>query len=216
MNTRHAAFIRDHAQPARPPLVPEVELLLAAEVTPLWEATEVLNDERNIPPPYWGFAWPGGQAVARLLFERPELAAGRRVLDFAAGSGLIAIAAAKLGASVRAVDIDPLAVAAMRLNAGLNGVAIEADDADLVGDPLDGFDAVFAGDICYERPMAERALAWLRPLAARGYLVLLGDPGRAYLPKTGLEKLATYAVPTSLDLEDRTERITNVWRVLPE
>lgn len=211
-----ATFVRTHTRPGRPPLVPEIELFLADKVTPLWEAIESASGVTNPPPPYWAFAWPGGQAVARHLLDHPELVAGRRVLDFAAGGGLLAIAAARLGARSRAVEIDRLATAAIGLNTAINGVEVEAVCEDLVGRDLADIDVIVAGDVCYERPMAERVISWLRLMAARGVLVLIGDPGRAYLPKAGMEKLATHAVATTLDLEDREERVTSVWRLLPK
>jgi predicted nicotinamide N-methyase len=211
-----AAFVRANTVVATSPLVPEVRLHLATEVTPLWEATEETLARRNLPPPYWAFAWPGGQAVARHILDRPELVAGRRVLDFAAGSGLVAIACMHAGAaSAAAAEIDSFALAAIGLNAALNGVEVACPVEDLVGQPMPDIDVVLAGDVCYERPMAERVTAWLRQLASRGVLVLLGDPGRTYLPESGLESLAVYPVPTPLDLEDREVRVTTVWRLLP-
>lgn len=217
MTIDHAAFVRTQTRPLSPPLVPEIRLHLADEVTPLWQATEATMDREGLPPPYWAFAWPGGQAVARHLLDRPELARGKRVLDFAAGSGLSALAALWAGAaSATAIDIDPFAAAAIQLNAGLNGLSLRVDREDWLGRPAPGFDLVIAGDVCYERPMAERATRWLAGLAAGGAIVLIGDPGRAYLPSKGLEPLARYAVPTSLDLEDRTMRETVVYRLTAE
>jgi predicted nicotinamide N-methyase len=202
-------FVRANAAPAAPPLVPELELHLATEVTPLWEATEAELQRLGLPPPYWAFAWPGGQALARYILDHPALVAGRRVLDFGAGSGLVAIAAARAGAHAVAAEIDAFAAAAIRLNAARNGVEVEIESADVIGAPC-AWDVVLAGDMCYERPLAERLGAWLRRLPA---LVLLGDPGRSYFTAEGLEELARYAVPTSRDLEDRDERSTGVWRV---
>jgi len=211
-----AMFVRTNTAVAHPSLLPEMRLHLATEVTPLWEATEATLARNNLPPPYWAFAWPGGQAVARYVLDNPEIVRGKRVLDFAAGTGLVGIACALAGAAhVRAAEIDAFALAAMELNAALNGVALEGVSDDLVGRDLPDIDVVLAGDVCYERPMAERVTAWLRRIAAAGTLVVLGDPGRAYLPTTGLERLGRYAVPTSLELEDRTLRETNVWRLLP-
>lgn len=211
----HAAFVRAQTALAAPPLVPEIRLHLASEVTPLWQATEATLQETGLAPPYWAFAWPGGQALARHLLDHPDLAAGRRVLDFAAGSGLAAIAAARAGAVIaEAAEIDPLACAAIALNAEANAVRVECRAADLVGTAA-GWDLVLAGDVCYERPMAERVAAWLRDLAGAGATVLMGDPGRAYLPSAGLAEVARFRVPTSRELEDRTERETVVWRVLP-
>ena len=211
------AFIRAQTAIAAPPLVPELRLHLATEITPIWQATETTLAETGLPPPYWAFAWPGGQALARYVLDRPATVAGARVLDFAAGGGLAAIAAARAGASlVVAADTDRFAAAAIGLNAALNGVRVETATADLVGRFDLDFDVVLAGDVCYERPMAGRVADLLRRLAADGATVLLGDPGRAYLPQAGLREIARYAVPTSRELEDRETRDTGVWRVLPD
>ena len=211
---RHRRFVLEQTRLKAPALVPELELYLAEEATPLWEATEATLAETGLPPPYWAFAWPGGQATARHLLDHPELVAGRAVLDFGAGSGLGGIAAAKAGAArVLLNDIDPFAGAALRLNAAANGVAVDVTTADLVG-TREGFDIVLAGDVCYERPMAERVTRWLAGLAGDGVLVILADPGRSYLPTEGLEALATYAVPTSLELEDREVRETTLYRLV--
>jgi predicted nicotinamide N-methyase len=177
-----AIFVRAHTALAAPPLVPEVRLYLASEVTPLWEATEATLAAAYVPPPYWAFAWPGGQALARYVLDHRETVQGKRVLDFAAGSGVTAIAAARAGAAaVEAAEIDAIAIAALALNAATNEAAVTCTDADLVGSD-GGWDVVLAGDVCYERPMAERVTPWLQQLARRGAVVLLGDPGRAYLP----------------------------------
>lgn len=219
-----ARFIRENTALGRPPLVPELELHLASAAVPLWELTEAELERQGLPPPYWAFAWPGGQAVARYVIDHAEIVAGRRVLDVAAGSGIVGLAAAWASAAhVVATDIDALACAAMRLNAEANGLAdrIEAVDRDMLDEPAiadDGsplFDVVLAGDVFYERGMAERMFAWLRRHAAAGALVLAGDPGRNYKPKEGLRELALYDVPVSLDLEDREIKPTRVWQVLP-
>jgi predicted nicotinamide N-methyase len=204
-------FVRRETVIASPPLVPEIRLHLASEVVPLWQATEADLEEHGLPPPYWAFAWPGGQALARYLLDHPKEVQGLRVLDFAAGSGLAAIAAAKAGtASVAAAEIDRFAIAAIGLNAGINAVTIETIDKDITGE--DGpWDVILAGDVCYERPMAESVGHWFARLAASGKRVLMGDPGRNYLPAAGLSEVARYQVPTSLDLEDRTTRETIVW-----
>lgn len=213
--TDAAAFVRANTIPASPPLTPELTLHLATEVTPLWEATEATLARANLPPPYWAFAWPGGQALARYMLDNPGLVAGRTVLDFAAGSGIVGLACARAGAAtVLACDIDPFAIAAMKLNAAANGLALETTSEDLVGRPMGGVDIVLAGDVCYERPMAERVTGWLRGLAEAGKTVIMGDPGRAYLPAEGLEAVADYIVPTPLDLEDSDRRHTRLWRVL--
>jgi len=213
MSPDSEAFIRANTAIGTPPLVPEIELHLASEVTPLWHATEATLEQSHLPPPYWAFAWPGGQALARYLLDHPERIAGKHVLDIGAGSGLVSIAAKKAGAArVTAAEIDALAVAAIRLNAALNDVAIEAESRDLIGGAC-SWDTILVGDMCYERPLADRLTAWLRTLAANGATVLLGDPGRAYLPKEGLTEIACYTVPTSLDLEDRATRETVIWQL---
>jgi predicted nicotinamide N-methyase len=206
-------FIRANTAIGTPSLVPEISLHLATEVTPLWHATEATLAKSQLPPPYWAFAWPGGQALARHLLDHPALIAGKSVLDIGAGSGLVAIAAKQAGAArVTAAEIDAFAIAAIRLNAALNAVAIETESGDLIGG--DGrWDTILVGDMCYERPLADRLTAWLRALAARGTTVLMGDPGRAYLPRDGLAEIARYSVPTSLDLEDRISRETLIWQL---
>jgi predicted nicotinamide N-methyase len=195
------------------PLVPELRLHLADSALQLWEATEETLGRIGLPPPYWAFAWPGGQALARYLLDHPAIAAGRPALDFGAGCGIAALAASRAGAArVTAADIDRFAAAAIRLNAALNRLTVEITTDDVLGRPP-AADLLLLGDMCYERPLAERVTAWGRAAAAAGVTVLLADPGRAYRPTDGLEELARYAVPTSLDLEDRTERETVLWRV---
>jgi predicted nicotinamide N-methyase len=209
-------FVRRNTAITVPPLVPEIRLYLATEVTPIWLATEETLARSGLPPPFWAFAWAGGQALARYLLDHPAVVTGRSMLDFGAGSGLVAIAAAKAGAvSVVAAEIDNFAAAAIAANAALNDVEIAVQTADLLDTVNSGWDIVTAGDVCYERPMAERAMAWLRMLTARGTFVLLGDPGRAYLFAEGLIERARYLVPTSRELEDRETRETVVWEVLP-
>ncbi len=209
-----AAFIRANTAVAVPPLVPEIRLHLAGEITPLWHATEQTLARDQLPPPYWAFAWAGGQALARHVLDHPTLVRGRRVLDFGAGSGLLALAAAKAGAAaVTAAEIDPFAAAAIALNAALNEVEVEIETADVIGRRPAPWEVILVGDMCYERPLAERLTAWLRAVGAEGALVLLGDPGRNYLPREGLAALARYTVPTPLDLEDRATREGVVWRL---
>ena len=208
-----AQFVRVNTVVAAPPLLPELRLHLASEITPLWHATEATLARDQLPPPYWAFAWAGGQALARHLLDNADLVRGKRVLDFGAGSGLVAIAAAKAGASASAAEIDPFACAAIRLNAALNGVDVAIESGDVIGRAAAPWEIVLAGDMCYERPLAERLTTWLRALAGNGVIVLLGDPGRAYLPASGLEPLARYTVPTTLELEDRLSRETTVWRL---
>ena len=208
-------FVAANTALTTPPLVPEIKLHLATEVLPLWRLTEEELEAQGVPPPYWAFAWAGGQALARYLLDHPELVAGDTVLDFGAGSGLVAIAAAKAGADVLAADIDAFACAAIALNAAANGFeGLETTRDDLIGGDTQAWNVILVGDMCYERPLAERLLAWLRQAAAGGALVLLGDPGRSYFPKEGLEKLAGYGVPVTRDLEDREIRDTGVYRLI--
>lgn len=207
-------FVAAHTVPARPPLTPEITLQLATEITPVWQATEDWLERRGIEPPFWAFAWPGSQALARHVLDNPALVAGRRVLDFAAGGGLAAIACARAGAlQVEAAEIDPLAIEAIALNAGANAVRVDAVLADVVGQPC-RWDLILCGDVCYEAPMTRHILPWLRRMALEAE-VWIADPGRAYLPGAGTEELARYAVPTTLELEDCTERQTRLLRLLP-
>jgi predicted nicotinamide N-methyase len=209
-------FIIRNTRLGAAPLVPELALYLADAVMPLWEMTEADLERQGVPPPYWAFAWPGGQAVARLILDRPELVKARRVLDLGAGGGIAAIAAMRAGAlRATANDIDALALAAIALNAAANGVTVDALGRDLLDDVARDWDIILAGDLCYEKPMAGRVMGWLRTAASTGTTVLLGDPGRAYAPADGLYKLGNFAVPVSRDLEDRDIRHTAVWQVLP-
>jgi len=203
-------FIRDNSQLLAPPLVPEIRLHLASEVIPLWRKTEEELAEIGVPPPYWAFAWAGGQALARYVLDHPDIVMGKHVLDFGAGSGLVALAAAKAGAAhVIAADIDPFAIAAIARNAEANNVTVETVTDDMIGSTK-LFDLILVGDMCYERPLAERLMAWLKFSQAQ---ILLGDPGRSYFPKAGLTQLASYSVPTTRELEDREIRETGVWRL---
>jgi predicted nicotinamide N-methyase len=214
MSVDRAAFVRHNTVITAPPLVPELRLHLATEVTPIWQASEESLARGAVPPPFWAFAWVGGQALARYLFDHPTTVAGKTVLDFGSGSGLVAIAAAKAGAyRVLAAEIDPFAAAAIALNATVNGVGIEIATTDVVDSSDPDWEVVTAGDVCYEREMAERVTPWLRTLAGSGALVLLGDPGRAYLPADGLIERARYIIPTSRELEDRESRDTAVWQL---
>lgn len=173
----------------------------------MWQATEDFLTRHNLPPPYWAFAWAGGQAVARFLLDNPQWVAGKSVLDFAAGSGLVAIAAAKAGAAkVQTAEIDPMANAAIALNAAANGVAVTILNGDVLDRTDMPWDVITAGDVCYERPMAERVFTWLKRCRDKGATIILGDPGRAYLPESGLVRLDSYTIPCSLELEDRTSR----------
>lgn len=211
-----AAFIRAHTEVLAPPLVPEIRLYTASEITPIWEATEAELERLGLPPPFWAFAWAGGQALARHVLDNTGIVAGRRVLDFASGGGLSAIACARAGAAqVTANEIDPYAGAAIALNAAENGLEVEIVVEDIVGRANPGWDVVLAGDVCYEKPMSERVFAWLRGLAAEGTTVLMGDPNRTYLPRDGLTPVAKYSVQTTRAIEDTDVRNAVVWRVTP-
>ncbi len=206
------AFIRANTALLPSPLVPEVRLHLATEAVPLWQLTEEALQEKGLPPPFWAFAWAGGQALARYVLDNPETVRGKRVLDFAAGSGLVAVAAAIAGAqSVLAVDVGPFSVAATKLNAEANNVVVSVCGDDVVGAPLPDTDVLLAGDICYEQPLAGRVESWFRDLVAAGTPVIMGDPGRTYRPSGGMRRLAHYAVPTTRELEDNDVRSTDVW-----
>ncbi len=197
-------FIRQFTALSSPAFVPGILLHLATEITPLWQASEAFLAQHNIAPPFWAFAWPGSQALAHYVRSHPTLVAGKRVLDFAAGSGLAAIACAQLGADVEAADIDRLARVAMVMNAAVNGVAVRVLADDVVGQDC-RWDVILCGDVCYEAPMTRHILPWLRRCAAHA-LVIIADPGRAYAPRAGFTELARLEVPTSLILEETTSR----------
>ncbi len=206
------AFILENTRVQSPPHTPELVLRLADEVTPIWRLTEEALQEIGLPPPFWAFAWAGGQALARYVLDHPDLVAGKRVIDFASGSGIVGIAAMKAGAaSVLAADIDVFCGAALALNAQANGVEIDFTDTDLLDAPPPPADVILAGDICYEKPLAEKVMAWLGAGRAAGATVLIGDPGRSYFPRQGLTKLAEYQVPTTRELEDQEVKKTAVW-----
>jgi len=209
-----AEFIRANTLLTPASLVPELLLYQATALTPIWQASEDWLAAHNVAPPFWAFAWPGGQAVARHILDNPALTEGRRVLDFAAGGGVAAIAAARAGAaSVEANDIDPLALTAVSLNASANKVDVRTVAGDIVGSPC-RWDMILAGDVCYEGPMSRRIMPWLCAMAGSAE-VWLSDPGRAYLPD-GLHRMAEYVVPTTLELEDRTIRHTALYRLCPQ
>ena len=208
------AFIQANTVLTSNPLVPEIQLWLATEITPIWQATEDWLTKNNTAPPFWAFAWPGSVAMARHILDNPNLAAGRRVLDFAAGCGLAAIACAKAGAlAVDAAEIDPLAISATGLNATANGVTIHAPFGDVVGSAC-RWDLILCGDVCYEAPMTGHIMPWLTQMAATAE-VWIADPGRNYLPAEGLIPFARFTVPTSRELEDRPERNVVLYRLQP-
>ncbi|MBI1245972.1 MAG: methyltransferase [Alphaproteobacteria bacterium] len=215
VNGSYADFVRAETRLQAPPLVPEIRLHLAARATDLWEATEAKLEEKGLPPPYWAFAWPGGRALARYILDNPATARGLAVLDFAAGCGIAAIAAALAGAqSVTASEIDDFALAALDLNCIANGVSVGRHAGDVVAlAPAPAWGLILAGDVFYEKPMSERIWPWLKARHAAGARVLVADPGRAYLPGSGLNEIARYDVPTDLDLEDRTIRTTRVLEI---
>lgn len=191
---------------------PEISLWLADEVTPIWRLTEEELGAMGLPPPFWAFAWAGGQGLARWLLDNPGEVAGRTVLDFAAGSGLVGVAAVKAGAaSVLCADIDPFCGAAVAANAAANGVALDFTADDLLDADPPQVEVICAGDVFYERPMADRVLEWLTCGAQNGARILVGDPLRTYFPREGFELLAEYAVPTTRELEDSAVKRTRVW-----
>ena len=209
-------FIRAHTRLLPVPHAPEISLHVAEEATELWQKTEEELATIGLPPPFWAFAWAGGQALARYVLDHPEVVSGRRVLDFASGSGLVAIAAAKAGAAdLAAADIDAFAAAAIGLNAEANGVSVTPRHKDLIGRD-EGWETVLAGDICYERELAGQVIDWLSALSKRGATVLIGDPGRSYLPKDKLIEVATYQVPVTRALEDAEIKKSSVWRLRAE
>ncbi|MDE2029002.1 MAG: methyltransferase [Alphaproteobacteria bacterium] len=209
-----AGFIRAQTRISAPPFVPEVELYLADEVTPLWQATEVELEQNNLPPPFWAFAWAGGQGMARHILDNPEVVRGKRVVDFATGSGLVAIAAMKAGAdSVLAVDIDPFALAAAEMNAAHNQVVVEICSGVDLTCAYKKADVVLAGDICYQQQVATTVTRWLRLCAGAGKEVFLADPGRAYVPDVGMEQIISYEIPTLREIEDSDRRTVTVWRM---
>lgn len=208
------AFIVANTRPLSPPLVPEIRLYLAEESLPIWQRTEDELGEMNVPPPYWAFAWAGGQALARYLLDNPALVAGKSVVDLGSGSGLTAIAAKRAAAaSVLAADIDALALAAVRLNAALNGVEIQVTRDDLLAAAPSPADVVLVGDLFYERGLAARVTAYIQAAAAQGAQVLIGDPKRSYFPAGLFELAAEYQVPVTRELEDAEIKRTSVWRL---
>jgi len=212
----HTAFIKAHTQLAEVPLTPAIKLHLADDPTVLWQAIEDALGIKNLPPPYWAFAWAGGQAVARYLLDNPHIVQDKRALDFASGSGLIAIAAAKAGAaSVAANDIDAFAFEAISLNATANDAFIEIIATDILGETSqthNDYNVILAGDVSYERDMAAHVTSWLAARAKEGKTVLVGDPGRAYLARESLEPVASYDVPVSFSLENCEQRTAKVYR----
>jgi predicted nicotinamide N-methyase len=209
-----SAFIRANTRLLAPPLVPEILLHLAEESLPIWRRTEEELAEINVPPPYWAFAWAGGQALARYVLDEPALVAGRRVLDIGTGSGLAALAAARVGAAaVVAADIDAIARAAVLLNAAANGLTVDVTGDDLLSGPPPPVDVLLVGDLFYEKPLAEAVLAFVDAAARAGAHVLVGDPQRSYFPRERFSVLHSYPVPVTRELEDAEIKHAAVWEL---
>ena len=214
LRTDPEIFIRANTSPMAPPHVPEIRLHLADEAHELWLKTEEELKEIGLPPPFWAFAWAGGQGLARYILDHPDIVAGKRVLDFATGSGLVAIAAKMAGAAtVAAADIDPWTETAVRLNAGLNEVEVDFTGADLIGRNVEA-DILLAGDVFYDSDFAAAIVPWFETLSGQGIAVMVGDPGRSYLPKEHLDFCAVYQVPVTRALEDSEVKRTTVWRFM--
>jgi predicted nicotinamide N-methyase len=215
LKTDPETFICANTSLLAPPHVPEIQLYLASEAHELWLKTEEELEAIGLPPPFWAFAWAGGQGLARYVLDHPETVKGKRILDFASGSGLVGIAASQAGAAkVTASDIDPWSQTAVRLNAAANSVSLDFNETDLIGQNVDA-DVVLAGDVFYDKSFAGALVPWFETLAAEGKDVLVGDPGRTYLPKDRLEFCAVYEVPVTRALEDSEVKKTTVWRFRP-
>jgi predicted nicotinamide N-methyase len=209
-----ADFIRQNTTVMTPPLVPEVKLHLAHEAVPLWQKTEEELGEMGLPPPFWAFAWAGGQALARYVLDHSSMVENLKVLDLATGSGLVAIAALQAGAAnATAADIDEFATTAAQMNAELNQVSLDIKLEDLLPQQPPLADVILVGDLFYEKTLAARCLGWLRQAQEQGAKIFVGDPGRSYLPRDQLEKLAEYNVPVTRDLEDAEIKRTAVWQL---
>ncbi len=208
------AFVLRHTRLRPVPGLEEVRLQLADEILPLWRAAQLETRDPDAPMPYWAFAWGGGLAIGRYLRDHPDVAAGRRVFDLASGSGICSLAAMRAGASeATGADIDPFAIAAIRLNARANGFRIDTVADDVLDDPPPDADIVLAGDCCYDAELARRVMPWLQRASAAGIDVLVGDPGRIHLPKDALLELAAYDVRTTTDLDDLAFTQARVYRL---
>jgi predicted nicotinamide N-methyase len=212
--SRFVDFIRANTRLLPVALVPEIQLHLAEESMPIWQRSEEELGRMNVPPPYWAFAWAGGQALARYLLDNNSLVAGRRVLDVGAGCGLTAISAMRAGAaSALASDIDPYALCAIALNAEANGVMVQTSGEDLLDGSPRGFDTIVIGDMFYERPLAEKVLPFIEAAGDKGADIVVGDPRRSYFPSRRFRQVAEYSVPVTRDLEDAEIKRTAVWRL---
>ena len=213
-DTHWESFIRANTTLLAPPLVPELRLHLATESLPIWQKTEDELGEMNVPPPYWAFAWAGGQALARHILDQPQLVRGKRVLDLGAGSGLTALAPMLAGATTAlASDIDRLALIAVRLNAEANRLTVATTSEDLLARTPDAFDVILVGDLFYERQLADQVLAYIDAARTNGALILIGDPQRNYFPRDRFTQIAEYRVPVTRELEDAEIKRTAVWEV---
>lgn len=207
-------FILENTSLMRVPLVPEISLYLADEAVPLWQQTEEELGQMGLPPPFWAFSWAGGQALARYILDNPAVVRDKQVLDHASGSGLVGIAAMMAGAAaVIAADIDRFAVAAIRLNTSANNVVVAGCGDDLLDGLPPEVDVIVVGDLFYEQQLAERLVPWLEAAGGRGMDVLIGDPGRSYLPTDKLVSCASYDVPVTRELEDSEIKTSQVWRL---
>lgn len=216
MASSSRAFVLRHTRLRPVPGLEEVRLHLADEVLPLWHDVQLATGDPDAPVPYWAFAWGGGLAIGRYLREHPEAVAGRRVFDLASGSGLCAIAAMRAGASsTTGADIDPFSIAAIEVNARANGTRVAAMRRDVLDDTPPDVDVIMAGDCWYEARLAARVLPWLRRAHDTGIDVLVGDPGRRYLPADDLAELAMYDVRTTTELEDMELRQGRVYALRP-
>ena len=214
MSLSHVAFIRAHTRVLAVPSLPSIRLYQADEVTALWQMTETDLARERLAPPFWAFAWCGGQALARYVLETPEIVAGKRVLDIACGSGLVGIAAMQAGAaSVLCNDIDPYGESAVSLNATLNEVELAFTGEDLLKQEAPAVEVILAGDICYEKPMTDAMLTFFARAVCQGIDVYIGDPHRSYFPKSGLRKLADYDIFTHTDIEDAAVKAASVWQL---
>lgn len=212
MKTDPERFILENTAVMAPPHVPEIRLRLADEAHELWLKTEGELEQIGLPPPFWAFAWAGGQGLARHVLDHPDIVAGKHVLDFASGSGLVAIAAMKAGASsVLAADIDPWTQAAIELNSRLNNVDIGFTSENRIGQPIEA-EVLLAGDVFYDKSFADVLIPWFASLVAAGKTVIVGDPGRSYCPRHLMTPLATYEVPVTRALEDAEVKKTTVWK----
>ena len=207
-------FIRANTKKLAPPLVPEIKLYLAEESLPIWQKTEEQLQQQNIPPPFWAFAWAGGQALARYLLDHPDVVTGKRVLDIGTGSGITAIAAKQAGArDVLAADIDPLSLVATQLNAELNDVEVAVTGENVLTSPPSEHDVYIIADLFYERALADQAISFAKAAKARHATVFVGDPKRSYFPVQEFTQCETYKVEVTRELEDALIKKTSVWRM---